>query len=197
MSGRKQFNEDEALEAAMRAFWAKGYEATSMCDLEMATGLNKSSIYNAFGSKEALFVRCLERYSERFAKPLIWELKKPAFRAAITGFFDRLVTRFDDPGAPSGCLATMAAMELGQSDGKTANLICANLQTMQDAFEERCLKGVADGDLAAGTDCAALAALLVSMTRGLAVINRAEGNSVLARQAIDGLLNSVAPAGAP
>ncbi len=197
MSGRRQFNEDEALEAAMQAFWAKGYEATSMCDLEAATGLNKSSIYNTFESKEGLFVRCLERYSERVAKPLIWELKKPEFRAAITGFFDRLVSRFDDPGAPPGCLATMAAMELGQSDGKTANLICANLQTMQDAFEARCVQAVSDGELAADTNCAALAALLVSMTRGLAVINRAEGDSSLARQAVDGLLNSVAPAGAP
>ncbi|MEM8645620.1 MAG: helix-turn-helix domain-containing protein, partial [Pseudomonadota bacterium] len=64
MSGRKQFNEDEALEAAMRAFWQRGYEATSLSDLEAATGLNKSSLYNAFESKEALFVRCLERYSE-------------------------------------------------------------------------------------------------------------------------------------
>lgn len=197
MSGRRQFNEDEALEAAMQAFWQKGYEATSMCDLEEATGLNKSSIYNAFNSKEELFTRCLERYSERYAKPLVWELKKPEFRAAMTGFFDRLMTRFDDPDAPTGCLATMAAMELGQSEGQTAGLICANLASMQEAFEARCRKAVADGELTEGTDCSALAALLVSMTRGLAVINRAEGNSVLARQAVDGLLNSVSPAGAP
>ncbi|NNF80014.1 MAG: hypothetical protein HKN05_18480 [Rhizobiales bacterium] len=91
----------------------------------------------------------------------------------------------------------MAAMELGQSGVETAGLICGNLETMQDAFEARCRKAVEDGELAAGTDCSSLAALLVSMTRGLAVINRAEGNSVLARQAVDGLLNSVTLVGAP
>ncbi len=196
MSGRKQFNEDQALEAAMRAFWENGYEATSLSDLEGATGLNKSSLYNAFESKEALFVRCLERYAERVAKPLAWELKKPEFRAAITGFFDRLISRFDDPGAPPGCLATMAAMELGQSAGMSAGLVCANLEAQRDAFEARCRQAVADGELAADTDCGALAAMLVSISRGLAVLNRAEGNSALARQAVAGLLNQMMPAGA-
>lgn len=197
MSGRRQFDEDKALEAAMQTFWRCGFEATSMCDLETATGLNKSSIYNAFESKEKLFLLCLERYSERIAGPLLWELRKPEFPRAISGFFDRLLSRFDDPEAPPGCLATMAAMELGQSKGEAAGLVCRNLESMQNAFEARCRQAVKDGELSTETDCGSLAALLVSTARGLAVINRTEGNTVLARQAVDGLLNSFAMAGVP
>ena len=63
MVGRpREFDVDKALDAAMQAFWAKGYEATSMADLMAATGLHKGSIYGAFGDKHALFVEALTRY---------------------------------------------------------------------------------------------------------------------------------------
>ena len=65
MVGRpRQFDEDLALDSAMQAFWAKGYEATSLADLMAATGLHKGSLYQAFGDKHSLFIRALNRYLE-------------------------------------------------------------------------------------------------------------------------------------
>jgi TetR/AcrR family transcriptional repressor of nem operon len=65
MVGRpRQFDEAEVLDAAIQAFWAKGYEATSMADLLEVTGLHKGSLYQAFGDKHTLFVAALRRYLE-------------------------------------------------------------------------------------------------------------------------------------
>ena len=64
MARPREFNEDAALDAAMHCFWAKGYQATSVRDLEAETGLTTPSLYNAFGDKRALFRRALERYAE-------------------------------------------------------------------------------------------------------------------------------------
>ena len=69
MVGRpRQFDVDQTLDAAMRAFWARGYEATSMADLMAATGLHKGSLYQAFGDKHALFIEALKRYLGEMAR---------------------------------------------------------------------------------------------------------------------------------
>ena len=64
MAGMKQFDENRALDGAMKVFWQNGFIATSYPELMEATGLNKSSLYNAFGDKQALYRRCLERFAE-------------------------------------------------------------------------------------------------------------------------------------
>jgi TetR/AcrR family transcriptional repressor of nem operon len=191
MSGRKQYDETAALDAAMKAFWSAGYEATSVQDLERATGLNKSSLYNAYGSKQQLFARCLERFSELYGRRMQSELDAPDFNAAIEGFFGRLVERLEDETLPKGCLATMAAMEFGGAGGEAARRVEANLDGLRDAFAKRCARGVAEGQLPSGTDSDAVAAMLLAMTRGVAVLNRGHSDPGLVRQAVGGMLASL------
>lgn len=193
MSGRKQFNEDYALDAAMKVFWHQGYEATSLSDLETATGLNKSSIYNTYQSKEILFNRCLERFIEEYGKEAIARLDHPDFNAAITGFFDQLFKAYDNPDLPTGCLATMATMEVGGTDNRASDLVIELMERMRTRFEQRCKQAVNDGQLSANGDCAALAAMILSMTRGIAVLNRGYGDMDIARQAIKGMLYAILP----
>lgn len=188
MSGRKQYNEADALDAAMTAFWTEGYEATSLQDLERATGLNKSSLYNAYGSKEQLFTRCMERFSELYGRQLRSELDEPDFVRAVEGFFGRLVERFEDETVPEGCLQTMAAMEFGGGGGDAARRVEANLEWMRDAFRKRCARAVAEGQLSADTDANAMAAMLLAMTRGVAVLNRGHSDPRLVREAVKGML---------
>src|SRR5262245_37413696 len=74
-----EFDRDDALERAMRLFWAKGYEGTSMSDLTVALGIGRQSLYGAFGGKRELFVACLERYSEHvLERSLFGTLDEPA-----------------------------------------------------------------------------------------------------------------------
>ncbi len=188
MSGRKQFDETQVLTAAMTAFWRNGYEATSVSDLEEATGLNKSSLYNAYGSKEELYTRCLDRFAELYSGNLMAQLENEDFKAGIEGFFDMLVGRLESKDVPKGCLATMAAMEVGGGDSAAAIRIQNGLEQMRDAFVGRCQKAVSDGQLPRDTDAAAMGAMLLAMTRGIAVLNRGHPDHELGRAAVRGML---------
>ncbi len=196
MSGRKQFDETQVLNAAMTAFWRSGYEATSVSDLEEATGLNKSSLYNAYGSKEELYTRCLDRFAELYSANLVAQLDNEDFRAAIEGFFDMLVGRLESKDVPKGCLATMAAMEVGGGDSLAATRIQNGLEQMREAFVARCRKAVVDGQLPRDTDVQAMGAMILAMTRGIAVLNRGHPDPELGRAAVRGMLAALdRPAG--
>ncbi|GAA2478701.1 TetR/AcrR family transcriptional regulator [Winogradskya humida] len=114
MAGRKQFDVDTALEAAMIQFWRAGYADTSVDDLSRVTGLNRSSLYSSFGGKDALFLRCLDRYvtryGERFDAALSGGGDQPV--AAARAFFEVTLARIADPGLPDGCLAAQTAMAI-------------------------------------------------------------------------------------
>ena len=191
MSGRRQFNEEQVLDAAMTAFWRHGFEATSLADLEQATGLNKSSLYNAYGSKEELYGRCLERFSGLYGRGMMAELETTNFRSGVEAFFARLVSRLEDGDVPGGCMATMAAMELGGDGGAVARRVEANLEGLRQAFRQSCARAVEAGELPRDTDCDAIAAMLLAMTRGVAVLNRGHSDPDVVRDAVRGMISSL------
>ncbi|WP_406099023.1 TetR/AcrR family transcriptional regulator [Streptomyces sp. NBC_01013] len=114
MAGRKQFDMDAVLDAAMTQFWRAGYADTSVDDLSRATGLNRSSIYSSLGDKDALFVRCLERYATRYGEKYDAALSCAADRplAAVRAFFEVTLERIADPDLPDGCLVAQSAMAI-------------------------------------------------------------------------------------
>lgn len=191
MSGRKQFDENKVLDAAMDAFWRHGFEATSLSDLEQVTGLNKSSLYNAYGSKEELYARCLERFSGRYGRGMIAELEKLDFRSGVEAFFTALMNRFEDEDVPKGCMATMAAMELGGDGSDLAHRVESGLEAMRNAFRQSCTRAVEAGELPQDTDCEAVAAMLLAMTRGVAVLDRGHSDPEVVRDAVRGMMASL------
>lgn len=113
MAGKKQFDVDIALDAAMIQFWRAGYADTSLDDLSGATGLNRSSLYSSFGDKEALFLRCLDRYAIRYGDRYEQALSSAASGdplRAIRAFFEVTLHRIADPDVPDGCLVAQTAM---------------------------------------------------------------------------------------
>jgi AcrR family transcriptional regulator len=130
MAGKKQFDMDTALDAAMVQFWRAGYADTSLDDLSRATGLNRSSIYASLGDKDALFLRCLDRYAARYGARYDTALSPPEAGAgtgadadadadanqeagplgAVRRFFDVTLARIADPDLPDGCLIAQSAM---------------------------------------------------------------------------------------
>ncbi|MER6222723.1 TetR/AcrR family transcriptional regulator [Streptomyces sp. 900105755] len=112
MAGRKQFDMDTALDAAMIQFWRAGYADTSVDDLSRATGLNRSSIYSSLGDKDTLFLRCLDRYATRYGAKYDAALSCAASEplAAVRAFFDVTLERIADPELPDGCLIAQSAM---------------------------------------------------------------------------------------
>ncbi|MCZ0972310.1 TetR/AcrR family transcriptional regulator [Streptomyces noursei] len=114
MAGKKQFDMDAALDAAMIQFWCNGYADTSLGDLSRATGLNRSSIYSSLGDKDTLFLRCLDRYAARYGEKYDAALSCAASEpvAAVRAFFDVTLKRIADPELPDGCLIAQSAMAI-------------------------------------------------------------------------------------
>jgi len=113
MAGKKQFDVDIVLDAAMVEFWRAGYADTSLDDLSRATGLNRSSIYSSFGDKDSLYLRCLDRYAvrygERYEQALSCGSSGEPLRA-VRAFFEVTLQRIADPEVPDGCLVAQTAM---------------------------------------------------------------------------------------
>ena len=145
MAGTKRFEPSEALDRAVRVFWERGFEGASYSELTSATGLNKSSLYNAFGDKQALYIKCLERFSETVGAPEMATLDRPDFADAIASFFEGMVRRMNDAASPRGCLPlTMAALELGGTEGAIGAIIRNNLQQWAATLQARCDRAVRD-----------------------------------------------------
>ena len=102
MPAVKQFDRNQGLERAMRVFWKRGYEATSIQELVDATRINRASLYATFGGKRELFLAALARYEEVVVKPLFEALADPEPRRGIERMFEALLRRMSDSSYPLG-----------------------------------------------------------------------------------------------
>ncbi|NUW32743.1 TetR/AcrR family transcriptional regulator [Nonomuraea sp. SMC257] len=174
MARPRTFDEDRVLDQAMRAFWLHGYEGTSTRDLCEATGLDRSSVYNAFTSKHELFRRALIRYTESTTAAqtaILEDGDRPAVER-IRALFARIIDdEFTSRGdAPSiGCLGVNTTVEFGGRDPEIALLLeqdaARRLETLRAAVEE----GRRDGDVRSSRDAASLARYLNAVTAGIRV----------------------------
>jgi len=111
----RAFDPDTALERAMHVFWAKGYEGASLSDLTRAMRINRPSLYAAFGNKEELFRKVLDRYADG---PLAYfgkALAAPKARDVIEQIFFGAAKMAGDPRFPSGCLMVQGALAVGNA----------------------------------------------------------------------------------
>ncbi len=120
MGRPRSFDEDEALMAAMNAFWTKGYAATSMKDLTAAMGISGPSIYSAFGDKRELYLKTIDRYADvDGCAPIVAFEGARTIEDAVRGFLMSVVSHStQQEGAPRGCfLASCVATTVGEVDG--------------------------------------------------------------------------------
>ena len=114
----REFDEERALEAALLLFWRQGYEGTSLAQLTEAMGINAPSLYAAFGSKEQLFRRAVDRYVQRPASYLPNALKEPTARGVVEKLFQGAIGMVMDPRHPDGCLLVQGALASGPEAGR-------------------------------------------------------------------------------
>ena len=172
MARPREFSKNEALEKAMQVFWAKGYRATSLSDLIHAMGLSKSSFYDAFGSKRALFLSAIDHYNHTVAAGSIAALIAEAGggRAGIAAVFERYLADMVDAGERRGCFVNNSAIEMAPSDDQAAALVGAGLANLEEAFHGAVTKGQARGEIAPEREPRALARYLASSLNGLLVL---------------------------
>ncbi|MCX5536021.1 TetR/AcrR family transcriptional regulator [Streptomyces sp. NBC_00006] len=182
MAGKKQFDVGIVLDAAMAQFWRAGYADTSVDDLSRATGLNRSSLYSSFGDKDALYLRCLDRYAARYGDSYDQALSRASEEPlqAVRAFFEVTLQRIADPDVPDGCLVAQTAMSspalspaIAARATEALGLQCARLRTALGAAQ------LAEGD---ADD---FAVHLAAVNQSLAVMSRAGTSQKQLRSVVD------------
>ncbi len=174
MARPREFDPDTALECAMQAFWAKGYEATSLDDLCEATGLSRSSLYAAFGDKHALLLRALDRYEELSAARISQALGRrlpirEALAALLSEFVDQIVA---GPGR-RGCFIGNCAAELVRHDRDALARVRRSLDRTAEQFSAALVDAKQRGDVSANLDPTAVGRFLASGIHGLRLVGKA------------------------
>jgi len=169
----KQYDETDVLDRAMVAFWANGYEATSISDLVTATGINRGSIYAAFEDKRTLFVRALERYDRQHRLAFLSNIENNnAPKSAIIAIFDAVIISALEGKKPSGCLLVNTALELSEHDPEIARIVRDSLTELEQFFARMVAKGQAEGQLPDSLNPQQTGAGLLALFLGLRVLSR-------------------------
>ena len=158
------FNPEQALDAAMRVFWLKGYESASMSDLTDAMGINKPSLYARFDDKRGLFLAAIERYNETVgARNLQKVLDGTTVRETISGYLAGINAFLTSPETPPGCMIGSVATEMAGRDDEIRAQV-AELFASTEEFLTRRFKELGDAPI----DERTLAEIIVSFGQSLA-----------------------------
>ncbi len=176
MRGRpRAYDPDTALAQAMATFWNAGYAATSLDDLSAATGMNRPSLYNAFGDKRALYRTLLERYraAARTAMKQALGDHLPLREALHRVYDSALALYLPDRGRPRGCFLIGTAVTESVSDPEVRASLAAGLLEINAAFEARIRLAKRRGELPAGSSPVRLARLASAALYSIAIHSRA------------------------
>lgn len=169
MGRHREFDVDQALDAALTVFWRKGYEGASYTDLTQATGVERPALYSAFGNKEALFLRALERYYVHYLAFFPAALDQPTSRQVAQHILRSAVelnTRYPEH---TGCLGIHGAIA-GSDDAEPIRQALIDARAAgETALRERFERAQQEGDLPATANCAVLAAYVCAVLHGMAV----------------------------
>ena len=172
MPRTKQFDVAHAMQKAMTAFWDNGYKATSLDDLVQCMGINRASLYNAFGDKHSLFIDTLIEYKRLYLKPLFQEkMKAYSPRQAILALFRESSETLSKDAAGRGCYMINTAMELSPHDEKASKIVRQSLDFIEKSFFRKLIEqGQASGEISRSVNPTKTARTLLSMFTGLYVI---------------------------
>ena len=163
------FDHDEALEQALQLFWQHGYEGTSMAELMQAMDMNKPSIYAAFGNKEELFRKALQRYLAGPVAYAVEALQAPTAYQVVEKFLTASVTLLASRPSPQGCLIVQGALSCGEGSALIRQELTEYRKRFEAALRQRFEQARADGDLAAEAEPADLARFVATVHQGLSV----------------------------
>lgn len=174
----RSFDRDEALEGAMRLFWSRGYEGTSISDLTEAMGVTTPSLYAAYGDKQRLFLEAVAHYEQTagcFAREAL--TAEPTAERAVRRLLHGAVQTFAAPQTPKGCLVVLGATNCSAQSAEVGEALGERRRAAEAAVTARLQAGREAGEFAADADVDALAALVTATLFGLAIKAR-DGASV-------------------
>ncbi|GAY10443.1 TetR/AcrR family transcriptional regulator [Pseudonocardia sp. N23] len=172
MGRTRQFDVDDALDAALRTFWENGFEASSMQTLCEAMRVQPGSAYAAFGPKRDLFTAALRRYTETVSAEAVRRITAPASGAqGLRDYLDHLIDAMVDGDRRWGCLITNSLVEFAERDPELTGMVGLHLANLRAAFESALTRAAAAGELRPGAGPGS-ADLLVAVVQGMNVLAR-------------------------
>jgi len=163
----RSFDRDAVLDKAIRLFWRRGYEATSVRDLTEELGIGAPSLYNAFGDKRRLFAEALRVYDQEYGGFIQAALtEEPTAKQAAARVFAEAPARYTRRGLPAGCLIVTG--DVGTADEEVTASLRRIREAKVAAFADKIRADIASGELPADTDAHALARYTMSMLSGIA-----------------------------
>jgi AcrR family transcriptional regulator len=186
---QREFDKQIALDAAMEVFWSNGYNGTSLSDLTNAMGINKPSLYAAFGNKEALCISALNQYVSKYGSPHMEELNAPnkSLRSRLTAYLKSIAGMVSDPTLPGGCFVAATTNEAGGDclpagvSQAVAKINQLTRKTLSDFFRQE----ASAGTLGKPGSPEVLADYILTLQYGLAVMARNGANRKVLDQVIE------------
>lgn len=165
----REFDTDKALDRALEVFWRQGYEGSSLADLTKAMGINRPSMYAAFGDKESLFRRALDRYEQGPSGFIRRALNEANARTALEQIFQGTIDSLSDRKRPKGCLLVQGALACSKESESIRQELIARRIAGEDAVKHRLRRAKSEGELTDDVDADALADFYVTVLRGMGV----------------------------
>ena len=173
----KAYDATEVLERAMRAFWAHGYEGTSMSDLVDATGINRGSLYTAYADKHALFMESLRYFDQVYRADFLNSIAQHhAGKDAIVAAFEGVCALSEEGETPGGCLLVNTALELSPHDSEVRNFIDGCLSEVEGFFYEQLESAKHHHAMDRSTPSRQTAQAILALFLGLRVLTRTGPN---------------------
>jgi AcrR family transcriptional regulator len=184
------FDRTEAVGTAMEMFWERGYEGTTLEDLQAAIGdISPPSFYHAFGSKEALFREAVALYMAKLGEPSVRALQeRKTAREGLEAML-RLTARFlSQPGKPHGCLLVLGAVNCSPASRAPQEYLRTIRRGAPRVIKQRLDRAVAEGELPHGLDTAGIAAFYATVVHGLGVRAGDGASQAALMAAVDGAM---------
>lgn len=169
MGRPRAFDTEKALENALAVFWQKGYEGASLSDLTSAMGINKPSLYSAFGNKEQLFLKAIDLYEKRPCNFYYPALEKPTAFEVAECMLRGAANSLADTSHPQGCIVVQGALSCSEAGTSVKQALIAKRLSAEQELSERFSRAQAQGDLPASADPTALAKFLGTVMQGMAI----------------------------
>jgi len=175
----RSFDADKALESAMRVFWKHGYEGATLPTLTAAMGINRPSLYAAFGNKESLFRKTLDRYLERPSAYFVEALDQTRAHQVVEYLLKGAIDNYCNPRNPRGCLWIQGALVCSAESESVRKDLVARRVAGETLLRQRFERAIAERDLSSDANPADLARYVTTVMAGMSVqsasgVNRAE-----------------------
>jgi AcrR family transcriptional regulator len=163
------FDPDAALDKALQIFWSRGYEGTSLAELTETLGVNKPSLYAAFGNKEELFMKALSRYTTGPVAFVREVINEPTARAVAQRFLYEAADFLTQPSHPKGCMVVQGALSGGESAEMVKKVLIQYRAAYENLLTQRFEQAKQAGDLSGDANPQALAKYLATLHQGMSV----------------------------